>query len=131
MLHHTYYTSAVPRPRVEVSAVLGSIPFYAGSALTLSCSVEVDASVDIQYSVTLLWLKSGATISSDVRRMTSNVTQMSPYIYGASLALNPLSTTSDTGIYTCQANIIPGSAEFLVQGASHTDMETITVQGNP
>ena len=119
----------VPQPRVEVTAFPGGVLFYAGSELTLRCSIEIDVAVDIPFTVSVTWLKSGSVISSNDRTAISNVTQLSPYIYEGSLVLDPLSSTSDTGIYMCQVAVSPVSAELLVQGVSQAGMETVTVQG--
>lgn len=112
---------------VEVTALSGSGPFYAGSALTIGCTIEIDASVDVPYMLTVTWLKSRVPISSDDRTTISNVTQLSSYRHEATLSLNPLRSTSDTGTYSCQ--VVVHSSSSLVQGASHTDMEAITIQG--
>lgn len=119
----------VPHPRVEVTTLLGSPPFYAGSALTLRCSVQVDVTVDIPYRVTLAWLKSGTPISSNNRTAISNATQMSPYTYESTLGLNPLSSTSDTGTYTCQVEVTAGPAMAHILGSTQRDTESILVQG--
>lgn len=126
---NVYSNCAVPPPRVTVSTQPGSIPFYAGSTFSLFCNAEVNASVDIAYIAAIVWLKSGAEISSDSRRIISNITQLSPHTYQSSLVLSPLSSTSDTGTYTCRANISPAPTELLVQGTTQMDMEVITVQG--
>lgn len=119
----------VPQPRVEVTTLHGSAPFYAGSALTLRCSVQVDVTVDVQHRVTLTWLRSGTAIMSNDRITISNLTQLSPHTYEAILDLNPLSSTSDTGTYACQVAVSPGPVIAHVQGARQIDTEAILVQG--
>lgn len=121
--------STVPQPRVEVTTFHGTTPIYAGSSLILRCNVEVDRAIDIPYTVAIMWLKSGAAISSSIRASISSVAQLSPNnTYEARLTLNPLSTVLDTGVYTCQTTVSP-VASLLVQGASHTASQTVTVQG--
>ena len=106
-----------------------SPPFYAGSTLTLRCSVQIDAAIDVPHLVSLVWLKSGATISSDARTTISNVTQLSPSMHDATLVLNPLSRTLDSGTYSCQVSLDPELALPTVQGAIQTDTENVVVQG--
>lgn len=123
------HSATVPQPRVEVTTLRSSSPLYAGSGLTLTCAVEIDASVDIPYTLTVTWLKSGAIINSNDRTTISNITRLSSFSFDSRLSFNPLSSASDSGTYTCQVSLSPESPFTLVQGASQTDVETITVQG--
>ena len=123
-----YHSPTVPQPMVEVTS-LTSAPFYAGSALTLRCAIEVDSAVDIPYSITVTWLKSRSVISSSDHTTISDVTQLSPHRHEATLTLNPLRSGLDTGTYTCQVTVNPESPSPSVQGSSQVDTETITVQG--
>ena len=125
-----YPSAAVPPPRVDVTTLPGSGPFYAGSALTLRCAVDIDLLVDIPYMITVMWLKSGRVIGNNERTTISNVTQLSSSMHETSLGLRPLSSTSDTGTYTCQVAVNSISSQFLVLGANQADMETVNVQGN-
>ncbi len=129
ILFHTSHSATVPQPIVEVTTLRSSSPLYAGSGLTLMCAVEIDASVDIPYTITVTWLKSEASISSNDRTTISNITQSSSLSYNSRLSFNPLSSVSDSGTYTCQVSLSPQSPFTLVQGASQTDVETITVEG--
>ena len=125
-----YHSAVVPPPRVDVTTLPGSGPFYAGSALTLRCVIGIDAVVDIPYTITVMWLKSGRVIGNNARTTISNVTQLSSSMHESRLDLRPLSSTSDTGTYTCQVAVNSASSVFLVLGANQADMETINVQGN-
>lgn len=112
-----------------VTTAVGSAPFYAGSTLTLRCSVQVDVTVDILHSVTLTWLRSGTAIRSNNRITMSNLTQLTPYTHEATLDLSPLSI-SDTGTFACQVTVSLDPAITHVLGASQTYTEAIIVQSN-
>ena len=115
---------------MEVTTPLNDgTPIYAGSSLTLSCGVEIDFSVDIPYRVSVTWLKSGNILVPSSRVTISNVSDLSLYQHEATLSVSPLSSVSDTGTYTCQATASPVSASGFIQGATQSDVETITVQG--
>ncbi len=102
-------------------------PFYAGSALNLGCAITIDASVDTPHTVSVMWLRLGVSISNSDRTPISNVTQLSSYRYTSSLGLSPLSSTADTGTYTCQ--VVISSASVFVRQATQIDTERVTVQG--
>ena len=118
----------MPQPRVEVSTLPESGPFYAGSDLTLRCMIEIDSTVDVPYLVTVQWQRSGVVLSNSERVTVSNVTQQSSYMYLASVDLNPLSATSDVGMYTCHAVVDANPPLMYIQQAIHSDTETVTVQ---
>lgn len=124
------YAALVPPPRVEVTKFHTSTPLYAGSALTLRCTAEVNAAVDAAYVTRFMWRKSGRVLSSNNYTSISNVTQLSSNKFEAMLVLNPLSSTLSIGTYTCQVVVSPDMSLPLLQGASQTEMEIVTVQGD-
>ena len=118
----------VPQPSVELTTLPESAPFYAGSALSLRCTIAIDSAVDIPYLVTVEWLKSGAVLSASDRVSVSNVTQQTSLVYLASVIVHPLSVTTDNGLYTCRAIVDTNPLELNVQRAIHLDTESVTVQ---
>lgn len=113
---------------IEISTVPETGPFYAGSALSLRCSIEVDSALDVPYLVNVEWLKSGTMLRSDSHVSISNVTQQSSRLYLASVDLSPLSVTSDTGMYTCRVMVDTNPSTLYVQRIVHSDMEAVTPQ---
>jgi len=113
---------------VDVNTIPGSGPFYAGSALSLRCIVEVGVTLDIPYFVTVEWLKSGLTLGSDGRRTISNTTEVSAYVHESTLVLNPLSSQLDTGSYACQVAVGPILSSVFVRGVGLASMEAVIVQ---
>lgn len=103
-------------------------PYYAGSNLSLRCIIQVDPVVDIPYDVTAEWRKSGAVLGSDDRISVSNLTQQSSYTYLSNVNFNPLSSTSDMGIYTCHVTVDANPPLMHVRSIIHSDTEMLTVQ---
>ena len=128
MMIFSFSSTLVPRPMVEVSTVPESGPFYAGSGLSLRCTIEVDSVLDVPYLVNVEWLKSGIMLRSDDRVSISNVTQQSSRLYLARVELSPLSVTSDTGMYTCRVMVDTNPPMLYVQRIVHSDMEAVTPQ---
>ena len=121
----SFLATLVPRPAVEVSIIPENGPFYAGSSLSLRCTIEIDSAVDIPYLVNVEWLKSGTMLRNDDR---VSVSQSSSHVYLASVDLSPLSITSDTGTYTCQVMVDTNPPLLYVQRIVHSDMESVTPQ---
>lgn len=124
----SFSSTLVPRPMIEISTIPENGPYYAGSTLSLRCSIEVDSALDVPYLVNVEWLKSGTMLRSDGRVSISNVTQQSSRLYLTSVDLSPLSVTLDTGMYTCRVMVDTDPPMLYVQRIVHSDMEAITSQ---
>ena len=94
---------------------------YAGTQLTLTCTVTVTPSVNNAESVETEW--SGPDISGD--RFSETAATGSGSIYSGSLTISPLAVL-DGGTYTCTATV---TERNRVLEASDSDDITITVSG--
>ena len=114
-----HYFSVVPAPVVGFSSNTSSGDLYAGSVLTLSCTITIDdqlMSAENMVMVTSTWMKDSVMVTSNGQRITtSNVNRSgSSSEYISTLTFNTLHI-GDTGRYTCQANISESSL-FTVNG---------------
>ena len=104
---------SVPPSDVELS--LRPEPFYAGTTLTLTCTVSVDPNVNNNEKVVIKWTPAqGGRISVDTTVRVSNSS------YESSLTINPLAK-EDSGIFVCMGIIIGGSS-------SATDTSNISIE---
>ena len=111
--------SIVPEPVVEVSSNANGGVLYAGSILTLSCTITIDEqlmSTGNMVMVTSTWLKDSVIVTSNDQRITTSQTKRSGSTneYISTLSFNTL-RIGDTGRYTCLANISHSSL-FTVDG---------------
>ena len=102
--------TAVPQPDVTVTENR-TTPFYAGTGLTLTCTVTLDPNVDNGERVVTEW--SGPRDISDDRVTANNLT------------ISPLADLDD-GTYTCTVTVTGGSN---VQQVTASDDINITVMG--
>ena len=102
---------SVPPPDVEIIS-LRPEPLYAGTTLTLTCTMSVDASVNNKEKVVIEWNPAQEQIGTTVRVSNSS--------YESSLTINPLAE-EDSGIFVCMGIIIGGSS-------SATDTSNISIQ---
>lgn len=121
--------TSVPPPTIEVLTTPENGPFYAGSSLHITCVVEVDSAVDVPHMLDIVWKKSGETLENDYHILISNVTQLRSLSYQSDLGLQPLSTSLDTGEYTCQVEINLNPSLTYVLSAIHATSEMVNVQG--
>ena len=92
---------------------------YAGSILTLSCTITIDDQLmraANMVMVTSTWMKDSVMVTSNDQRITTSQAKHSGSTdeYISTLSFNTL-RRSDTGKYTCQANISHSSL-FTVDG---------------
>ena len=112
---------AVPLPGVDVT-LSHTAPLYAGTGLTLTCTVTLDPNVDNGERVMTEW--SGLQDIPEERYSVTG-TSGSGSTYTNSLTISPLADQDD-GTYTCTVTVTGGSN---VQQATASDDVTITVMG--
>ena len=108
---------SVPQPTVAV-AVNNTGTLYAGTGLTLTCTVTLDSSVDNSEHVGIDWSR-----ILEERSTVSPVMRVSDSDYTGSLTISPLADQDDDGTYTCTATVTGGTT------ATASDEVTITVMG--
>ena len=109
---------SVPQPGVAVT-VNNTGTVYAGTGLTLTCTVTLDSSVDNSESVSIDWSRmpeERSTVSPVMRVYDSSS-------YTGSLTISPLADQDDDDTYTCTGTVTGGTT------ATASDNITITVMG--
>ena len=108
----------VPQPDVAVTVNNTGI-LYAGTGLTLTCTVTLDSSVDNSESVSIAWsrIPEGRSTVSPVMRVSDSSS------YTGTLTISPLADQDDDGTYTCTGTVTGGTTAI-----ARYDV-TITVMG--
>ena len=120
----TVWVSPRPVPPPDVTVTLNyTPPLYAGTGLTLTCTVILDPNVDNGERVMTEW-SGPRDISGDRYSVTG--TSGSGSTYTDSLTISPLADLDD-GTYTCTVTVTGGSNVQHV--TSSDDDVTITVTG--
>ena len=119
----------VPQPTVNITANRTGV-LYAGTPLTLTCSIQLNPAVDTTVMVTRMWRGPGSQAVSNSSRMTvSNVFKGSDNLYETTIEFHPLSTT-DSGNYECEATVAPDpQSQFVIMNTTGSDTHSVTVQG--
>ena len=120
-MHLCWILHSVPQPGVDVT-LNNTDPVYAGTGLTLTCTVTLDPNVDNGERVTTEW--SGLQDIQEERYSVINASG-SGSIYTSSLTISPLADQDD-GTYICTVVVTGGSN---VQWVTASDDVTITVMG--
>lgn len=101
-----YYLSIVPPLVVNITTPVRE-EYIAGTSLLLRCTIAVDSDANTRVAVAVQWLRNGIEISNSARITTAEPVQTGTHEYDASLRFVTLSSTRDTGSYTCRASAYP------------------------
>ena len=105
---------SVPTPEV-VTTTNRTGPLYAGTSLTVTCTMTLHPNVDSNVSVSMEW---SVPITSD-RYSLTNLHILSGRKYTRNLTISPLVTT-DSGRYLCSVTITRRSSETSNQAINHS-----------
>ena len=119
--HLILFLPPVPQPGVAIT-LSHTAPLYAGTSLTLTCTVTLDPNVNNNETVVTEW--KGPRQIGD-RYSVTPVTREPDSSYSGSIVISPL-TVQDDGMYTCIATVTGGAN---VQSATAHGAVTITVMG--
>ena len=120
--HLILFLPPVPQPDVAIT-LSHTAPLYAGTSLTLTCTVTLDPNVNNNERVVTEW--NGPRQIAGDRYSVTPAMRRPHSSYSGSLAISPL-TDQDDGMYTCTAKVTGGAN---VQSATAHGAVTITVMG--
>ena len=124
----TIFLYTVPQPTVSITPNHSGV-LYAGTPLTLTCSIQLNPAVDTTVMVTRMWRGPGSQVVSNSSRVTvSNVVERGVLLYETTIEFDLLSTT-DSGNYECEATVTPDpQSQFVIMSTAGSDTHTIIVQ---
>ena len=119
----------VPQPTVSIAPNRTGV-LYAGTPLTLTCSIQLNQAVDTTVMVTRMWSGPGSqAVSNSSRVAVSNLAERSGNQYESTIEFSSL-YTSDSGNYECEATVIPDPQSQFVNGSrAGSDTHSVTVCG--
>ena len=106
---------SVPKPVVVITTNRTG-PLYAGTGLTLTCTMTLHPNVDSDVTVSMVW-NGPSTSTRDLNSLTS--LHMSGRSYTRNLTISPLVTT-DSGRYQCSVTITSRSSETFNQAINYS-----------
>lgn len=73
--------------------------------LFLTCTFELPTFVDSAVALNSAWRRGGEVLNSNTRVNISAISRVYPSVYRTTLSISPLSSTMDSGQYSCQSSI--------------------------
>ena len=131
--HAVYYLKmvsiSVPTPSVTVTVPDGTL--YAGTNVTLNCTIQLDGAIDTGVDVTLVWTgpPGDTVLSTTGEPITVSDVTGSRRSYQSTVTFTVL-ISNDDGAYTCEATVSPNpTSEFITMSGAGSDSGTVTVEG--
>ena len=124
-----YFIYTVPLPIVSITPNRTGV-LYAGTPLTLTCSIQLNPPVDTTVMVTKMWSGPGSQAVSNSSCVTvSDVFKRPAFLYESTIQFIPLSIT-DSGNYECEATVAPDpQSQFVIMSTAGSDTHSVTVHG--
>ena len=124
--HYLFFSipPVVPVPSVNVTRTQVYDNLLAGSTLTIYCDIAIDVNVDTPFNVTLTWTHNNTVLLSN-----SRVTIINPYStslngYQSRIEFSTLSSTLDSGTYTCDVSVTSNSDYLRVINSENVNNTT-------
>ena len=145
---YSYLLSTVPTPKLYISLSRQS-DYLAGSELTITCNITIDPHVNTPFIINTIWVmlnevRSGMGTQLDNMRTLlrngsgsgqSRISLNDPLktdfnTYQSQVQFSTLSSSMDSGIYTCIVDVIPTAGYTYIKSASTSNITTnVTVVG--
>ena len=142
-----FFLLTVPTPNLDISLSRQN-DYLAGSELTITCDITIDPHVNTPFIVYSVWtmldevsccigmqltdpeiLKDGSG-SRQSRISLIDPTETDINTYHSQVQFSTLSSSMDSGRYTCTVNVIPMAGYNYIKAASTTNITTnFTVEG--
>ena len=120
----------VPVPFVNVTRTQVYDDLLAGSTLTIYCDIDIDVNVDTPFNVTTTWTRSNIVLVSNSRVMIIGPYSTDFNQYQSRIEFSTLSSTMDSGVYTCDVSVTSDSDYLYVFDAENeNDSTTFNVIG--
>ena len=96
----------------------------AGSTLTIYCDIAIDVNVDTPFNVTSTWTHDNTVLLPNSRMMIIDPYSTSLNEYQSHIEFSTLSSTIDSGVYTCNVSVASDSNYLYVFDAENVDDTT-------
>ena len=118
---------AVPPPAVAVAGV--PMP-YAGTVVTLTCTIQVDGNVNTHFNVTGEWSKGEEALivdNSGCINISEATSTVDTFTYETSLTFAPLRSMDDAGEYTCNVTVSSAPQMYIRPNSNSATFELTDV----
>ena len=121
---HYIFSPVVSVPLVVVRHTQEYNNLLAGSTLTIYCDITIDVNVGTPFNVTLTWTHNNTILLSNSRIMIIDSYSTSLSVYQSRIEFSTLSSTLDSGTYTCDVSVTSNSDYLHVINSENVNNTT-------
>lgn len=119
--------NVVPTPVLSIFPSTTSV--YAGSFITVNCSIQLSSAVDSQVTVSAVWRKNGIMLRSSTNRMLIDPTSIGNSSHLAQIVFSPVQLSSDDGVYACEVTVSAEGNDFVLSSSLNSTNITLHSTG--
>ena len=101
---------------------------YAGTELSLTCSIQLNDIIDEEVNVLNTWTRNNLAIVTE-NRIQSVVNRISSSNFSAVLSFTPLDDPTDDGFYLCDIVVSPNVDDTYFSNGTASNSISIEVEG--
>lgn len=121
-----FFYIVVPPPRLLVAQSLTTI--YAGSYLTINCSIELSKAVDTKIEFVVNWMRNGMRLTNQSHIMVQDIMSIGNSFYVSRIIFNPVQLVLDDGGYSCEV-IASSESDFILSEMVFSSIVPISATG--
>ena len=123
-----FLINVVPPPMVSIPPPMSLE--YAGSFISVNCSIQLSNAVDSQVTVTTVWKKDGRVLTSSANRTVLGILLVSnASLYLSQVVFSPLQLRTEDGVYACEVAVRADSNDFVMSTGSRSNNITLQTAG--
>ncbi len=104
---------------------------YAGSFVTVNCSIQLNSAVDSQVTVSTTWRNNDTTLTDSSNRVISNAAMIgNTSVYLTQIEFRPFQLGAYDGVYSCEVTIDAEMDEFITSTGLRSDNVSLRAAGN-
>ena len=134
LIYLFYFFLAVPTPYLDVTLTRQS-DYLAGSELTITCDITIDLNVNTPFIINTIWVmldeinNEMRTLNESYRNGQSRISVKKSSLisynkYQSQVQFSTLSSSMDSGMYTCIVDVIPVAGYYYVYAPNVTNITT-------
>ena len=115
-------------PPSSLSIIPSHMTVYAGSFLTINCSIELNDAIDSRITVTAIWKRNNNLLNNQTHRTVRAAVSNGNSLYLSQIIFNPVQLGSDDGLYSCEIRINP-EEEFVMNSTVFSRTVSVSAIG--